>query len=241
MANRLILVRHPKKAGDKEGMYLGNAATLTEEGHDEIPLVIARLKLMGVDAVTCSVFPRAVTLAERIAEELKLPPPVRSDLFNEVDKPQFLVGMRREDPVHKEVMQAIRERFDRDRVPAGLLRGEKIKTRSEMEEEIRRLFLFVKNFRTDSPIPPDTLLAVTHAKKIAAILHYVYQRGSLKGYYKTTDHSVEINTAGITTLAFMPNRHTGQNEWKIRTLNDIVHLEIAYEEKLRSLIQKLMN
>lgn len=239
MANRLILIRHPDKAGDKEGIYLGNAAMVTEEGNSQIPLVIARLKLMGPDAVISSMFPRSVKLAERVAEELGLPVPLRSDLFNEIDKPQFLVGMSRDDPVHVEVIQRIRDLFDEDRVPTELLRGERVKTRSELEEEIGKLLLLVEHFQTDIPVSPNTLLAVTHAKKIAAILHYVYHRGSLKGYYDTTDRSIKVDTAGISTLVLGPNRRTNELEWQIQTVNAVEHLDIAFEEKLRSLLQKL--
>lgn len=239
MANKLILIRHPDKVGDAEGIYLGNRAGITAKGQEQIPLVIARLKLLLPDAVICSMYPRAVALAERISEELHIPEPIQSDLFNEIDKPQFLIGMHRDDPVHQEVMQAIRDQFDDDSVPTELLRGEKIRTRSEIEEEIRKLFLYVEHFRTDSPILPNTLLAVTHAKKIAALLHYVYNRGSLKGYYQTSDRAIKISTTGVSILTLEPDRRTHEMAWHIRTVNEEVHMDIGYDEEMRKLLRTL--
>lgn len=239
MANKLILIRHPDKAGDNEGVYLGNTALITEQGERQIPLVIGRLRLLVPEAVTCSIFPRAVLLAERIAGELKLPVPIRSEFFNEIDKPQFLVGMRRDDPVHVEVMQAIRDQFDEDRVPTELLRGESIKSRTELEEEIRRTFVFVENFSYGSPISPHTLLAVTHAKRIAAILHWLYHKGSLKGYYQTTDEVLKISTTGITILTREPNRRTNELQWHIRTVNEEAHMEVGLEQEFQQLLDSI--
>jgi broad specificity phosphatase PhoE len=236
MARTWILMRHPHKEGDDEGIYLGDTASITSRGEAEMHWVIERLKHLCPEAVTCSMFPRAVALAEHIASELgREADIIKHGLLNEVSKPRFLIGMKRTDPVHIEVMQSIRDQFDDDTVPTHLLRGEKIQTRSELESTIRRLFHFIENIRT-----ADVVLSVSHAKLIAAILHYVYRGdGTLLGYYTMADRALKLSTTGISILTFEPNRRSGKQEWHIKTINEEAHVDSADFTSLRSILDKI--
>jgi hypothetical protein len=242
MANTWILIRHPDKEGDKEGLYLGNTAKITEQGKKEMRLVVARLRLIVPEAVTCSMFPRTKILAEHLSEELGIPGPVQTNLLNEFDKPQFLVGMKRSDPLHQEVTRSSRELFDDDLLPISLRghisQGEVLRTRSGIERDIGRLFQFVESFRPDPNLPPpETLLSVTHAKLIAGIFHYLYTGGSLVGYYRMADEVLKISTTGITILVREPSRRNPEKSlWKVATVNEESHTTIGFDEELRSLI-----
>lgn len=241
MANVLILIRHPKKMGDEEGIYLGDLAEITQEGEQELPLVTARLKLIGPTALICSMFPRAYTLAKYIATELGLGLPIQLRQLNEIDKPQFLRGRKRRGRLHTRVMRTIRRLWNANKVPTELLRGEKIRTRKEVERDIKYLFRFVENFSLPHGDPEtDIVCAVSHAKTIAAIVHWVYRGdGTLLDYYEQADRALKVNTTGITILRREPNRRTGKIEWVIDTTNERSHTEIGHDEELRSLIKDI--
>jgi len=239
MANIWVLIRHPDKVGDKEGIYFGDTATITEFGRQQMTLVIARLKLLCPAVVTCSMFPRAVMLAEHIAAELGLGEPVQTGLLNEIDKPRFLIGLKRTDPLHQDVMQAIRDGWDADTVPEHLLRGEKIRSRSEVEHDLDRLFTMVEGFLPTHHAPaPEVMLSVSHAKTIAAIGQKILSKdGSLVGYYDMADRAFKVSTTSITILKRRPNRRTGELQWHIQTWNEESHTDIGFDEELRSIIK----
>lgn len=239
MANTWILIRHPDKIGDKEGVYLGDTAGITELGRQQMALVTERLKQLCPMVVTCSMFPRAVTLAEHIAAELGLGEPVQTGLLNEIDKPRFLIGMKRTDEEHQKVMQAIRDGWDADTVPVDLLRGETIRTRSEVERDLDRLFAMIEGFLPTQHAPaPEVMLSVSHAKTIAAIGQKVLSKdGSLVGYYDMADRAFKVSTTGITILVRRPNRRTGERHWHIQTWNEESHTDTGLDEEFRSLIK----
>ena len=234
MANTWILIRHPNKVGDDEGLYLGDTADITDSGWQQMPLVTDRLKLLHPDAITCSLFPRAITLADHIAAQLGVETVLKHGLFNEIAKPRFLIGMRRDDPIHIEVMQAIRDQFDDDTIPTDLLRGEKIERRSELEDRVRKAFQYVESL----PLA-EVVLTVSHAKFIAALVHWLWENGTLKGYYPKADRSLKISTTGITILSREPNRRTGEIEWLIKTINEEAHIDAGEYEALASLLRNV--
>lgn len=240
MANTWILIRHPDKEGDKEGLYLGELAEITELGVQQMKLAAARLKLMGPTAITCSMFPRAITLAEHLAEDFGLEVPLKTSLLNEIDKPQFLRGLKRTDPLHVDVMQAIRDGWNANTVPTDLLRGEKIRSRSEVEEDIARLFSLVEQFQTPNADPEtDVLLSVSHAKTIAAIGQWVLGNGSLLNYYEQADRVFRVSTTGITILKRGPFRRDQKIQWEIATWNEESHTEIGLDEEFRALLKDI--
>lgn len=217
MADTWYLVRHPDKEGDEEGLYLGDVARITKKGEVEAEQMVHRIGSLAVmpEMLISSVIPRALQLAMHIGHTLNLPTRA-SPLFNEIDKPEFLVGTYRSDPVHQSTMQAIRDMFDEDRVPPGI----SVKTRTELEEETRQAFAFIEALEF------TTVLSVGHAKRIASHIHWVYNCGrTLKGYYDTVDRTVMLDTTGVTILKRKPDRRTGEMHWHIATINDTSHSE----------------
>jgi len=240
MANTWILIRHPDKEGDKEGVYLGDTAKITSAGQRQMDSVIPRLKLLSPTIITCSMLPRAVTLAKHIAKELGLGDPIQTGLLNEIDKPRFLIGRKREGRLHKTVMRAIRKEWNANTVPTRLLRGEKIRKRSEVERDLKRLIKMVEEFRPTHHAPvPDVLLSVTHAKLIAAIGQMLWNKdGSLRDYYDEADSKLKVSTTGITILTREPNRRTRKMQWHVKTWNEETHADSALEE-FQDLINKV--
>lgn len=242
MADTWIIIRHPHKDGEEDGIYLGDTALITERGRQEMKLIIPRLKLLNPTVITCSQLPRAIILAEHIAAELGLPEPVKTGLLNEIDKPRHLIGMHRDSPQHEGVMRPIREGWNADVVPTYVLCGEKIRSRTEVERDLHKLFRMVETFPATSQTPvPDVLLSVTHAKLTAAIGHMVWRRdGTLLDYYNTSDSSLKVSTTGISILRREPNRRDPDLvEWHIQTWNEESHTDIGFDEEFRSLIKDI--
>ena len=218
MADTWILVRHPDKDGDAEGIHLGDKARITEKGEVEASLILHRIgSLAGMpDLVVSSTIPRALQLAEYIAYNLHLPIVPPNPVFNEIEKPEFLLGTRKDDPVHKEIMHAIRHGFDEDYLPPGVT----VKTRSQLEEEVREAFAFIESLKA------GCVVQIGHAKKIGMCIHWAWNREqTLKGYYETTDCTVDFDTTGLSILKRKPNRRTGEMGWHVATLNDVSHQE----------------
>lgn len=212
MANRWIIVRHPHKEGEDEGVYLGDDARITEKGRAQAEILLKRIEKFKPDGVVSSAIPRAMELAELFGHRLDRPVLV-DPIFNEIDKPSFLVGLSRTDDLYGSVLKEIRELFDEDRVPKGV----NVKTRSELEEETRRAFATVEAY------PMDTIVLVCHAKRIASYVHWVYRNETLEGFYKEADRHLVLSTTGLTILSRKPDRRTGEQRWHIETVNDFSH------------------
>ena len=214
MANRWIIVRHPHKEGEDEGIYLGDAARTTEKGKAQAEVLIERLQRFDPDGVVSSAIPRAAELAEMFGKRLERPVLV-DPIFNEIGKPSFFVGLSRTDPLYTSVLEEIREGFDDDRIPEGV----SVKTRSELEEETKRAFATVEAY------PWETIVLVSHAKRIASYVHWVYRNETLEGFYREADRNLILDTTGLTILARKPDRRTGEVRWHIDTVNDFSHDE----------------
>lgn len=234
MADVVYLVRHPDKEGDREGVYLGNDARITAHGHDQVLLTIARLKMLHPYLVLTSKLPRSIELGHVLAHELNAHVEQHA-LFDEIDKPQHLVGMKRSDPAHVAAMQAIRDCFDDDRVPEGV----EVKSRSQLEEETRQAFtLFEGHRHRPSYGRKPAIVVVGHAKRIATYVHWALNGESLVGFYRTDSH-LKLDTASITTLVREPDRRTGVVGWHVQSVNDTWHLQQGVEWQFQELFAKL--
>jgi broad specificity phosphatase PhoE len=212
MANTWIIVRHPHKEGEDEGVYLGHDARITEKGKRQAEVLAERLERLRPDGVVSSAIPRAVELAEMFGHRLDRPVLV-DPIFNEIDKPSFLVGLSRTDPMYESVLKEIREGFDDNVLPKGV----SVKTRAELEEETRRAFMTVENY------PMESIVLVCHAKRIASFVHWVYRNGTLEGFYQEADRHLILATTGLTILTRKPDRRTGEVHWHIETVNEYAH------------------
>lgn len=236
MAKKVIFIRHPHKVGDDEGIYPGDTAEIAPQGYKEMQLVIPRLRLLNPTVILSSIMPRAKTLAQFVSRELGFPEPYYWPYLNEIEKPQFLAGLRRDDPEAQRVMRAIRDQWDADTVPTELLRGVRIRRRTEVEQDIRMLLKQIRLLQPSQVFPvTDVVLCVSHAKTIAAIGQMVFE-DTLLGYYQKADRAFKVSTTGITILTFEPNRRTGQGDWAIETWNEKVHIEQGVEDELISIL-----
>lgn len=222
------LFRHPDKKGDAEGIYLGNDARITDYGRSQVPLTVAQLKLLHTEVILSSKLPRSIELGQVMADAMGLPL-IQNELFNEIDKPQSLVGLKRLDPRHAETMRQVRELFDDDRVPEGVA----VKSRSEIEFETRRGFDLIES------LPYEFVAIVGHAKRIASYVHFV-QTGckTLRGFYDM-DAALKLDTASITTLVLEPDRRTGEPVWKVQSVNDTWHLRVGAELEFQRILASL--
>lgn len=212
MADTWIIVRHPHKEGEDEGVYLGHDARITEKGKRQAEVLIERLERLKPDGVISSAIPRAIELAEMFGHRLDRPILV-DPIFNEIEKPSFLTGLSRTDPMYESVLREIREGFDDNVLPKGVT----VKTRTELEEETKRAFTTVENY------PMEKIVLVCHAKRIASFVHWIYRNGTLEGFYKEADRHLILSTTGLTILTRRPDRRTGEVHWHIGTVNDYSH------------------
>ena len=221
MANTWIMIRHPHKEGDAEGMYYGNESGITPEGYLQITEVIDRLRKWNQtpQLVTTSTLPRAYIPAKAIAHTLRVPV-VPADLFDEIDKPAVLVGKRRSSREHIRVMRLVRALFDENKVPEGI----HVKRRTQLETQTRQAFRYIEQ------LPCETVLTMSHAKRIASYLHWVLKNEkTLRGYYAESDPNFTIDTMGITVLRRKPDRRTGHIHWHVQTVNDTAHADVRSE------------
>lgn len=249
MANRIDLVRHPDKEGDREGVYRGADAKITEQGWREAEVVIERLVSFPHERIVSSEIPRAKALAELYARRLGYERIDHLAFLNEIDKPKFLVGLERTDPIHVEVMQTIRDCFDSGKLPmlSDRLRDDirhrlgldlppciKVKGRAEVEAETAIAF---KAFRAYTE---SSILVVCHAKRIASYVHWVYKNcRTLEGFYGEADQNLTIDTTGITTLLWKRDRRTGEMRWHVGAVNDTAHYEAAKNREFEQLVKAL--
>jgi broad specificity phosphatase PhoE len=216
MANTWILIRHPDKEGDAEGIYLGNGAKITPKGQLEITDVLDRLLLWDEkpQMVLTSLIPRAVELGQYVAGTLGITAIESLALFNEIDKPESLVGLRRGSQKHERIMRAVRRLFDQNKVPKGI----HVMSRRELEAQTRQAFDYIES------LPCEIVLVVSHAKRIASYVHWVLKNcRTLKGYYAEADRNLKIDTTGISVLKRMPDRRTKRVHWHVQMLNDTSH------------------
>jgi broad specificity phosphatase PhoE len=216
MANTWILIRHPDKEGDAEGIYLGDKAQITPRGELQITDVLDRLKHWAEkpEIVLSSKLPRTEALALHVAEVLGIEKAEPNQLFNEIDKPQSLVGLRRNSREHERIMREVRRLFDQNRTPKGV----SVKRRTQVQRDVREAFTHIEN------LPHDIALTVSHAKRIAAYVHWVWKGcKTLRGYYAETDRTLKFDTTGVTVLKRIPNRRTGRLHWHVQTINDTSH------------------
>jgi broad specificity phosphatase PhoE len=234
MANTLIAIRHPEKEGDIQGVYRGNADTITPNGQMQITEVIDRIRYWDErpELVISSAIPRAITLAGFVASELGLNFEI-NELFNEIDKPEFLVGERRDSDLHERTMREIREMFDLVTTPEGI----QVCSRSQLEEQTRETFAYLES------LPCETVLLVGHAKRIASYAHWIYHNETLHGYYETADRNLKLSPTGISVFKREPDRRNGEQDthWHVDCWNDTAHLmvQVIGNPILTSLTQAL--
>lgn len=249
MARRIDLVRHPDKEGDAAGIYLGNNAQITEKGWREADVIVERLAGLPHEHIMSSEIGRARELAQLYAKRLKYKHATSTPLLNEIDKPQFLAGLKRTDPIHVGVMQIIRASFESGKIPEltdelqqmiserlslNLPRVIQVKSRRELEDDMRALFTLF------SGLSRTSVLCVSHAKMIAAIVHWVYKNEkTLTGFYEEADRALKIDTTGITTLTLEPDRRTGEIRWHILRINDTEHYDRHMTDELNALVKRL--
>ncbi len=217
MANTFICVRHPDKDGDAEGVYWGDRARITQKGEQEAEILYRRIAALREhpELVLSSTLLRSLALAQRIGIDLFLPYQPNA-LFDEIGKPDFFEGIRKDDPVYRDVSAAIRALFDDDEAPAGI----PVKRRSELEEETRRTFAYIES------LTEDTVLLVGHAKRIASYIHWVYcGEKTLRGFYDTADRTIRLSTTGITIFKREAGRHGEAPYWQLYCVNDVSHQE----------------
>lgn len=248
MANRIDLVRHPDKEGDAEGRYIGPDARITKKGWEEAEILVDRLAQLPHELVICSQISRAIGLAEMYVDRLAYEDFEPTPLLNEIDKPKFLRGLLRSDPIHVGVMQTIRDCFDsgeppmlnetlheliRSQLQLKLPRRIQVKSRADLEIETRALFRYVE------ARPEEAILGVSHAKRIASLVHWTYCNGTLERFYQEADKNLTIDTTGITTIVRKPDRRTGTMRWQVLSVNDTSHYEEATTRRLIRMIEAL--
>lgn len=211
MRQILLLLRHPEKEDDLDGIYRGHEAKITERGLRQVEAVTSMLVDLQIDAILSSALMRTGLMAAHIADRLQRPVTIEP-LLNELDKPKHLIGKRYDHPEARALMQEHRDRFDEDHVPEG----SGLQSRSMLEQEMRDLFTRIER------MPQHRILAVTHAKRIAACRHWVYKgERTLEGYYREADRTLLIENTDIFVLIRQPDRRTGEPHWHIGSLESL--------------------
>ncbi len=224
MANTWICIRHPDREGIEEGVYRGERARITEKGKRESEVTFRRI--IGLrerpGLILSSEIPRSRILAHRLAIELYLQVKENA-LFNEISKPDFFEGMRKDDPVYLDFARAQQELFDDDRIPPGM----SVKRRSELEEEMRQTFSYIESLQE------KTVLLVGHAGRIGSYIQWVLSgEKTLRGYYAMANQRVRISTTGITIFKREAGRHGGEPFWQLYSVNDVSHHENYMDDLL---------
>jgi broad specificity phosphatase PhoE len=230
MANVLILLRHPQKEDDIDGVYRGRHAKITEQGLRESQLIIEELVNYQIDAVMSSTIERAGLLGARIAKRLNRPLYL-DPLLNELEKPEAFIDREYLNPDVQAFMLEWRERFDDDYVPEGVA----AKSRSGLEEEMRELFAHVEAY------PHERVVGVSHAKRIALIYHWVYRgERTLEGYYREADRSLLIENTEPIVFIRKPDRRTSEMHWHIGSTFSLMRQDQALltEELVSALRQQ---
>ena len=217
---KIFLIRHPHTNEEDDGIYRGDHAEITEKGWDQARVVADRMAQIGITHIVTSTLPRSRKLAEVIASRCAIaaaprsvPKVIPSDLFVECRKPSITLDKKRDDPGSVEVMHDLRRYFD-------------FHYRHSDEENRWRLERRAwQALRMLAELDAECVAVVTHGKFLRVLIHFLYEGGTLHGFYGKADRLLKHDHTGITILSLEPSFRTRVVQWNIVSMNDIAHTE----------------
>ncbi len=208
MEKHIYFVRHGESEGNVSGVFHGHDVDLTEKGREQAALVAKRVERLNIDALITSPFPRAVSTAQAISEQMGISIE-QSDLFTEWIPPSSFIGKSREDPETKKELEIISDSTDND-------------YRHSDEETFSELMVRAKNATNFLEIyEGENICVVTHGGFIRLLVGLTALRSSFtKGNFKAMIRNFRLYNTGITHLKY----NSEKGWWQLITWNDQVHL-----------------
>lgn len=214
----VYLIRHPHTNDEVDGIYRGEYAEVTEKGREESIIVAGRIAELGIECIVTSTYARSIHLTNVLRDRCQvgrteLIPLIPSELFVECRKPSFTVLRARNDPKSVRVMSRIRRWFD------WYYRHSDEESRWHLEGRAH------KALRLLSELECDRVAVVTHGKFMRVLWHYIYENGSLEGFYKKADRRLEHDNTGVTTIILKGGHRSSGLQWNQKSWNDCGHTD----------------
>ena len=214
---KVYLIRHPHTNDEDDGTYRGEFAEVTEKGREQSRVVAERIAEINADVIVTSTFPRSIHLANVLRERCQVGhgpiEVIPTELFVECRKPGFMVNGSRKHPRTVRVMERHRKFFD------WYYRHSDEENRWMLERRAHKAFRFL------AELDKECVVVVTHGKFLRVLWHYLYEGGTLWGFYWMADRLLRHDNTGITVLELAPNYRTGKIQWNSVSWNDRGHTE----------------
>jgi broad specificity phosphatase PhoE len=206
---KVYFVRHGESESNQQKIRLGPSASLTQTGREQAQLVANRLKLIQVDRILTSPYPRASQTAEIIQKTITSELHIHDDI-HEIKSPSVYLGRSNDDP-EVIALDELRWQNFKDETWHHSDEENLADSRTRAKKFIHQL----------SDMSDDTIIVVTHANFLRTLLaEMVFGEILSTDIYRCFAMGIVLGNTGITVVE---NRTDGS--WKIITLNDLTHLE----------------
>ncbi|HEX2792452.1 MAG TPA: histidine phosphatase family protein [Candidatus Paceibacterota bacterium] len=213
---KVFLIRHPETNEAVDGIYRGDHAEITEKGMEQAQTVAGRLADLNVTHIITSTLPRSVRLAEIIAVRMSMGAKPNSlvkvlpnELFVECRKPSVMDLKPRDES--EPAMRPIRGLFDWN------YRHSDEENRWRLEVRVWRALRYL------AELDAQCVVVVTHGKFLRVLYHYLYEEGTLNGFYRKADRLLKHAHTGITTFSLEEGYRNPALQWQVDGWNDIAH------------------
>ncbi|MDB5189391.1 MAG: hypothetical protein JWL82_348 [Parcubacteria group bacterium] len=207
MAKHLYFVRHGESTSNKERVFIGSGATLTEEGKRQAELVAERFTRIPIDALVSSSFIRARETAEPIAKITGLPIE-ESDLLIERRLPSIQRGKSHDDPEAKNLITLLINNFGTE----GFRHSDE-----ENFDDIKKRALAAISFLENHPA--ERLCVVSHGIFLRALFCGFVFGPTFTGHdFRQAFRAMSTSNTGISYITI------GDYGWTVSSWNDSNHL-----------------
>ncbi len=209
MEKHIYFVRHGESEENRDRLYIGPNAELTDVGREQAHMLAERIHRIGVEALISSPFLRArdtaVSITERTGIVLEL-----NEFLGEWLEPSHVIGLHVDDPERKSTLEAMRGVTDNHDY-----RHSDEETFSELVARAKAAICTLKEHSA------ERICVVTHGGFLRVIIGVMIfgSEFTKKDFVRLLHHFLTTNT-GITYVKF-EDETLG---WRLVTWNDQSHL-----------------
>ncbi len=210
---KIYFVRHGQSEGNAGNIRQITETPLTELGVKQSEFIADRIRTLSIEKIISSTMFRAKQTTEIISKKVTAPIEY-SDIFVERRRPSEQYGIPKDDPVALDIEQLIRDNFTTN-VEYHYSDEENF---LDLKERAEKILDFL------SQVPEETVLVVTHGYILKTIIACaVFGKELTARECQRFLASFPMYNTGITVLSYKED--STNNQWNIRTWNDVAHLE----------------
>ncbi len=204
---KLYFVRHGATGGNEKNEFQLGTIPLSDMGIKQAEFVAERFKTIPIDVILASDMKRASQTAEIVSKTLKIKV-IHSNLFQEILRPSFVRGKKKDDSEVIKVMEEVKANF-----------GNKERHHSDEENFFDLKNRAIKCLEYFQTFKEENILIVTHGQLLNMLIAVMGLGDTMTPIqFKLLQHFFIAKNTGITIV----NEHKG--EYFLMTWNDYTHL-----------------